>query len=82
VRTTQRAIKQVLTERYYAWQEAQVLARDDSEINLEADGGPIYVPRDYLDEEVLEEVEPEQIEARHETVEATPEVKSETRPLA
>lgn len=56
VRKTQRAIKQVLTERYYSWQEAQQVAQDDPEINLNAVGDqPIYNPMEYTEEEVLEE---------------------------
>ena len=31
VRMTQKAIKQVLTERYYSWQEAELLAQEDPE---------------------------------------------------
>jgi large subunit ribosomal protein L47 len=56
VRRTQRAIKQVLTERYYSWQEAQQVAKDDPEINLNAtENEPIYNPMEYTEEEVLEE---------------------------
>ncbi|CAD6449416.1 25c77dc5-e1cf-41bd-a64a-49cdc98a5547 [Sclerotinia trifoliorum] len=61
VRRTQRAIKQVLTERYYSWQEAQVVAKDDPEIDLSGQG-PIYTPRDFeedIEEEVLAEGEGE-----------------------
>lgn len=52
VRRTQRAIKQVLTERYYSWQEAEILAKDDPEIDLSGEG-PLYTPRDF--EEDIEE---------------------------
>ncbi|KAF8464034.1 mitochondrial 39-S ribosomal protein L47 (MRP-L47)-domain-containing protein [Kalaharituber pfeilii] len=41
---TQRAIKHVLTERYYAWQEALMLAKSDLEINMTGNG-PVYKPR-------------------------------------
>ncbi|KAA6412100.1 MAG: 50s ribosomal l4 [Lasallia pustulata] len=34
VRMTQRAIKHALTERWYAWEDARKLARDDPEINV------------------------------------------------
>lgn len=55
IRRTQRAIKQVLTERYYSWRDAEVLARDDPEIHLE-DGGPLFVPTEAYEEgEVFEE---------------------------
>lgn len=55
VRMTQRAIKQVLTERYYSWEEARKIAREDSEVDLSGDG-PAYVPRDFEDD-VVEEIE-------------------------
>ncbi|MCJ1478221.1 54S ribosomal protein L4 mitochondrial [Lambiella insularis] len=43
VRTTQRAIKHALTERWYAFEEATKLARDDSEIDMrEAGRGSVY----------------------------------------
>jgi large subunit ribosomal protein L47 len=43
VRWTQRAIKHVLTERYYAWKDAKLLAEKDPEVNLSGTG-PVYVP--------------------------------------
>ncbi|KAI9821222.1 MAG: 54S ribosomal protein L4 mitochondrial [Pycnora praestabilis] len=49
VRLTQRAIKQVLTERYYSWDEARKLARQDNEVDLTG-RGPAYVPRDFEDD--------------------------------
>jgi large subunit ribosomal protein L47 len=44
VKATMRGIKHVLTERYYAWEEAKVLSKDDPEINLSGQG-PLYSPK-------------------------------------
>ncbi|KAI5816012.1 50S ribosomal protein L4 [Pyronema omphalodes] len=44
VKVTMRGIKHVLTERYYAWEEAKVLSKDDPEINLSGQG-PLYSPK-------------------------------------
>ncbi|KAF8429532.1 50S ribosomal protein L4 [Tirmania nivea] len=41
INRTQRAIKHVLTERYYAWQEAKELAKLDPQVNLTGHG-PAY----------------------------------------
>ena len=46
---TQRAIKHALTERYYAWQEAEMLAKKDPEITLTANSV------EYRDSEYMEE---------------------------
>lgn len=65
VRRTQRAIKQVLTERYYSWKDAEEVAKTDPEINLSG-RGPIYQPTDFIEEEpsaevaAVSEVKPEQ----------------------
>ena len=40
---TMKAIKHTLTERWYAWEAARKLAKDDGEVNLSGDG-PAYVP--------------------------------------
>ncbi|KAH0555996.1 54S ribosomal protein L4 mitochondrial [Trichoglossum hirsutum] len=45
VRRTQRAIKQVLTERWYSWEDARKIARADSEVDLSGNG-PAYKPQD------------------------------------
>ncbi|KAI9678356.1 MAG: 54S ribosomal protein L4 mitochondrial [Caeruleum heppii] len=50
VKRTQRAIKHVLTERYYAWDEARKVGRSDPEVNLSGDG-PAYAPRDLEDDD-------------------------------
>jgi large subunit ribosomal protein L47 len=54
VRRTQRAIKQVLTERYYSWRDAEVVAKEDPEIDLSGEG-PAYVPVDFEEDVLLEE---------------------------
>jgi large subunit ribosomal protein L47 len=54
VRRTQRAIKQVLTERYYSWQDAEAIARNDPEVDLSGEG-PIYNPTDFVDEHTPED---------------------------
>jgi large subunit ribosomal protein L47 len=51
---TQRAIKQALTERYYAWRDAEAIAKDDPEIDLSGNG-PIYTPSEFFEEAELEE---------------------------
>jgi large subunit ribosomal protein L47 len=44
-----RSIKHVLTERFYAWEDARELAENDPEVNLSGDG-PAFVPQAYLEE--------------------------------
>ena len=39
VRITQRAIKHALTERYYAWEDARRVAKNDPTVNLKATAG-------------------------------------------
>ncbi|KAL3428396.1 hypothetical protein PVAG01_01905 [Phlyctema vagabunda] len=46
VKVTMRAIKQVLTERFYSWKDAEEVAKNDPEINLSGDG-PIYTPENF-----------------------------------
>lgn len=43
------SIKHVLTERYYAWEDAVELAKKDPEINMSGDGA-VYTPREYLED--------------------------------
>ena len=76
MRLTQRAIKQVLTERYYSWRDAETIAKDDPEINLSGNG-PVYTPTDLVEEDVLEEDIPEPVLES----ELEPEVKAEERPV-
>jgi len=93
---TQRGIKQVLTERYYSWREAEIIAQSDPEINLSGDG-PLYVPAELEGEDALEEEEFEDAEAAEaeagevvegqpehqlQPEETTPEGKPESRPNA
>ncbi|PBP24110.1 50S ribosomal protein L4 [Diplocarpon rosae] len=67
VRWTQRSIKQVLTERYYSWREAEVIAQSDPEIDLSGKG-PVYTPTELEDEDTdgaeLEEKQAELLEDR------------------
>ncbi|KLU81851.1 54S ribosomal protein L4 [Magnaporthiopsis poae ATCC 64411] len=50
VRRTMKSIKHVLTERYYAWEDAVKLAKDDPEINLSGKG-QMYTPSTYYEDE-------------------------------
>ena len=54
VRRTQRAIKQALTERYYSWDEARKLARNDPEVDLSGEN-QAYTPGSALEEEYEDE---------------------------
>ncbi|KAJ9635952.1 54S ribosomal protein L4 mitochondrial [Coniosporium apollinis] len=55
IRDTQRAIKAVLTERWYAWEDARRLAVDDPEVNLDPNEGPAYTPTvGYSEDELAE----------------------------
>ncbi|EJT77786.1 54S ribosomal protein L4 [Gaeumannomyces tritici R3-111a-1] len=53
VRRTMKAIKHVLTERYYAWEDAVELAKEDPEINMSGKG-PMYTPSSHYDEELVD----------------------------
>jgi large subunit ribosomal protein L47 len=79
VRRTQRAIKQVLTERYYSWQDAEAIAKNDPEVDLSGEGPP-YNPTDFVEKYMPEEevslesgVKPEQ------DIPLDPEVKPEQK---
>lgn len=75
---TQRAIKQVLTERYYSWQQAEFLAKDDPEIDLSGNG-PVYNPMEFEEEAEFPEEESLQSEVKPEIsleTEAKPEQKT------
>jgi hypothetical protein len=56
-----RNIRHVLTERYYAWEDARKLAESDPEINLAGGGknGPVFTPSEYFEEEVVDAKEEE-----------------------
>ncbi|KAK5999934.1 hypothetical protein QM012_005022 [Aureobasidium pullulans] len=57
VKLTQRAIKHVLTERWYAWEDARMLAESDPSVNLfPAEGEQSYTPEPV---EFLEHDEPQ-----------------------
>lgn len=48
VKVTQRGIKHVLTERWYAWEDARKIAARDPEVNLAPEEGEsAYNPREY-----------------------------------
>ncbi|KAI5836841.1 mitochondrial 39-S ribosomal protein L47 (MRP-L47)-domain-containing protein [Morchella snyderi] len=49
IKNTQRGIKHALTERYYAWQEAQAIAATDPDVDLSGDR-PAYSPKDFEEE--------------------------------
>lgn len=51
-----KSIRHVLTERYYLWEDAVELAKEDPEINLSG-VGQIYTPQEFL----VEEDQPEQV---------------------
>jgi large subunit ribosomal protein L47 len=79
VRLTQRAIKQVLTERYYSWRDAEAIAKDDPEVDLSGNG-PTYTPSDFIEEDVPEEEVSLELEARPEqNIPLEPEVKPEQK---
>lgn len=45
IKTTMRGIKHVLTERWYAWEDARILAETDPSVNLYPNPGePSYMP--------------------------------------
>lgn len=49
-----KAIKTVLTTRWYAWEDARVAAMEDEEVNLYADpdkGQPAYMPKGTTEDE-------------------------------
>ncbi|KAJ2907391.1 uncharacterized protein MKZ38_003248 [Zalerion maritima] len=54
---TMKSIKHTLTERWYAWEDAVKLAKEDPEIDLTAGEGQAYTPRDYLSEEEIVEAQ-------------------------
>ncbi|THY24060.1 MRP-L47-domain-containing protein [Aureobasidium pullulans] len=61
VKHTQKAIKHVLTERWYAWEDARMLAESDSSVNLYPNAGePSYTATESAFEEYTE---PEQIQS-------------------
>lgn len=45
-----RAIKHTLVERFYLWEDATKLAKNDPEIDLSGDGSA-FTPMEYLEEE-------------------------------
>ena len=72
-----RAIKQVLTERYYSWQDAEKLAKEDPEFDFSGNG-PLWTPGDYLEDVSEENME---FESEAEEVDATLEPGMEQVPI-
>lgn len=73
-----RGIKHVLTERFYAWEDAVKLAENDPEVNLSNEGAP-YTPSEFLeeelaDEEIIEEEEPVKAEEEAKQEPASPKI--------
>lgn len=57
-----KSIRHVLTERYYLWEDAVALAKEDPEINLSGIG-QVYTPQEFLvEEDEVEEVTQEEFE--------------------
>jgi large subunit ribosomal protein L47 len=57
-----KSIRHVLTERYYLWEDAVELAKEDPEINLSGQG-QVYTPQEFLvEEEHVEEISQEEFE--------------------
>lgn len=53
MKKTQKAIRHVLTERWYAWENARYAAMDDPEVNLYADpekGDQAFIPMPQVEE--------------------------------
>lgn len=67
-----RGIKHVLTERFYAWEDAVKLAEQDPEVDLTGNSTP-YTPSEFLEEELADEFVEE--EAAEEEIRAEEEVK-------
>ena len=64
----------MLTERYYSWDEARKIARDDPEVDLSGEG-PAYVMPDMFEEDIAGEAEEDLLEAPE-----TPSQEKEVRP--
>lgn len=78
VRKTQNAIKHALTERFYAWEDAVKLAKEDPEIEFKENGEleytpggmyqeqePVYMEEDLEDDMFVEEEDGEDVKADH-----------------
>jgi large subunit ribosomal protein L47 len=49
-----RSIKHALTERFYAWEDAVKLAKDDPEVDLSGEGNA-YTPMEHLEADLFED---------------------------
>jgi large subunit ribosomal protein L47 len=77
-----RAIKHTLTERFYAWEDAVKLAKDDPEVNLSGDG-PAFTPSHFLEGEEEAAVAPaEEKEGEQHAAEGAEETAEKTAPAA
>jgi len=79
VRKTQRSIKHALTERFYAWRNAEAIAKNDPEINLSGQG-PVYTPSDFLEEEEVSEEGEEESEEEAKLLVEPEAIPAEKRP--
>lgn len=69
----------MLTERYYSWRDAEVIAKDDPEVDLSGEG-PAYNPTDFVEEYVPEEdVSLESDVKQEQNLPLEPEVKPEQK---
>jgi len=82
---TQRGIKQVLTERYYSWQDAKVVAEKDPEVNLKSRKpyrrSSLYQKEQSLFEEQTEDSTEEALKTLPENA-SLPEPTPESKPAA
>ena len=76
-----RAIKHVLTERFYTWEDAVKLAKEDAEVDLSGRGTP-FTPMEYLEEDGLEEMEHEFSEEELKALEDSLEQQEEDKTLS
>jgi large subunit ribosomal protein L47 len=56
---TMKGIRHTLSERYYAWQDAVMIAEQDPEINLQGGEGNVYNAAEYNDALMLEQMDEE-----------------------
>lgn len=57
-----KSIRHVLTERYYLWEDAVKLAKEDPEINLSGTG-QVYTPQEFLmEDDHVEEISQDEFE--------------------
>ncbi|KAK4655646.1 54S ribosomal protein L4 mitochondrial [Podospora pseudocomata] len=79
VRVTMRGIKHVLTERFYAWEDAVKLAESDPEVDLSGKGRA-FTPREFLEEEEAAEAKVVDYLVEEEVAEVKAEEKAQVPP--